>query len=171
MLICLSFSNHHAKLSSVFWFLAIKCGAFMLWAQTRPGVAPHRPHERGEEHPREHNMWRRPLCCKHCTPTVQHTTRDYLGSRGRFKRIMKMLFSNTNNYFMVNGDGQGVGCWDWEMSHVICHVSCVMRSYCLLLYVFCSWWSFGCNRLYYSWNKNQELVIHFIVSGDQRFSD
>ena len=46
-----------------------------------------------------------------------------------------MLFSNTNNDFMVNDDGQGVGCWDWEMSHVICHVSCDHIAHCCMYFV------------------------------------
>ena len=72
-----------------------------------------------------------------------------------------MLFSNTNNDFMVNDDGQGVGCWDWEMSHVICHVSCDHIAYCCMNFVADDPSDATDNRLYYSWNKNQELVIHF----------
>ena len=82
-----------------------------------------------------------------------------------------MLFSNTNNDFMVNDNGQCVGCWDWEMSHVICHVSCDHIAHCCMYFVADDPSGATDNRLYYSWNKNQELVIHFIVSGDQRFSD
>ena len=58
--------------------------------------------------------------------TVQHTTRDYLGSRGRFKRIMKMLFSNTNNYFMVMVNGKCL------MSYVMSHAIILLIAICIL---------------------------------------